>query len=280
MRSWTTSSPSARRTSADRSTPARTRSRSTSPRAGSRASSIRRAGCSATSSRSTTGCSTASRTRSGPGSACTRARAGTWTRRTAPTSTTPSCCPTCSSSTSATCTSRWRASRTRAGVLDIIAEHLRPDQRIFVGVTDPIDPAVESPEQVRDRVLEAADRLPQDRLGTTDDCGFSPFGDDTRRRATSRSRRSARGSRGRSSPRSARTLGGSPALTSRSARRAGVSRFAPASSSHPNTSFRIPSAVTPITSPRWERPEHAAQPRELVRVGVHLGRRRRPARPR
>ncbi len=63
-------------------------------------------------------------------------------------------------------------------VLDIIAEHLRPDQRIFVGVIDPIDPAVESPEQVRDRVLEAADRLPQDRLGTTDDCGFSPFGDD------------------------------------------------------------------------------------------------------
>jgi len=63
-------------------------------------------------------------------------------------------------------------------VLDVIAEHLRPEQRIFVGVTDPIDPAVESAEQVRDRVLEAADRLPKDRLGTTDDCGFSPFGDD------------------------------------------------------------------------------------------------------
>jgi 5-methyltetrahydropteroyltriglutamate--homocysteine methyltransferase len=63
-------------------------------------------------------------------------------------------------------------------VLDIIAEHLRPEQRIFVGVTDPIDPAVETPEQVRARVLEAADRLPKDRLGTTDDCGFSPFGDD------------------------------------------------------------------------------------------------------
>ena len=63
-------------------------------------------------------------------------------------------------------------------VLDIIAEHLRPDQRIFVGVIDPIDPRVETPEEVRDRVLEAADRLPKDRLGTTDDCGFSPFGDD------------------------------------------------------------------------------------------------------
>jgi methionine synthase II (cobalamin-independent) len=65
-----------------------------------------------------------------------------------------------------------------AHVLGIIAEHLRPEQRIFVGVTDPIDPAVESPEQVRDRVLQAAEHLPADRLGTTDDCGFSPFGDD------------------------------------------------------------------------------------------------------
>jgi 5-methyltetrahydropteroyltriglutamate--homocysteine methyltransferase len=63
-------------------------------------------------------------------------------------------------------------------VLAIIAEHLRPEQRIFVGVIDPIDPRVETPEEVRDRVLEAADRLPKDRLGTTDDCGFSPFGDD------------------------------------------------------------------------------------------------------
>jgi len=66
-----------------------------------------------------------------------------------------------------------------AGTLDLIAEHLRPEQRIFVGVIDPIDPSVESAEQVRDRVLEAASVLPVDRLGTTDDCGFSPFADDT-----------------------------------------------------------------------------------------------------
>jgi 5-methyltetrahydropteroyltriglutamate--homocysteine methyltransferase len=63
-------------------------------------------------------------------------------------------------------------------VLDIIAEHRRPEQRIFIGVTDPIDPEIESPEQVRDRVLVAAEHLPADRVGTTDDCGFSPFGDD------------------------------------------------------------------------------------------------------
>lgn len=67
----------------------------------------------------------------------------------------------------------------RRRVLELIREHARPDQRIFVGVTDPIDPRVETPEEVRDRVLEAADYLPPSGLGTTDDCGFSPFGDDT-----------------------------------------------------------------------------------------------------
>ena len=50
---------------------------------------------------------------------------------------------------------------------------------VFVGVTDPIDPRVESPEEVRDRVLEAAEHIPLAQLGTTDDCGFAPFGDDT-----------------------------------------------------------------------------------------------------
>lgn len=67
----------------------------------------------------------------------------------------------------------------RPRVLRAIAEHSRADQVIFVGVTDPIDPNVESAEDVRDRVLEAAEFIALDRLGTTDDCGFSPFGDDT-----------------------------------------------------------------------------------------------------
>ena len=52
------------------------------------------------------------------------------------------------------------------------------NRRIFVGVTDPIDPRVETAEEVRDRVLEAARFIDPSRLGTTDDCGFSPFGDD------------------------------------------------------------------------------------------------------
>jgi 5-methyltetrahydropteroyltriglutamate--homocysteine methyltransferase len=67
----------------------------------------------------------------------------------------------------------------RPRVLEIIKQHAPPEARIFVGVIDPIDPRVESAEEVRDRVLEAAEHIPLEQLGTCDDCGFSPFGDDT-----------------------------------------------------------------------------------------------------
>jgi 5-methyltetrahydropteroyltriglutamate--homocysteine methyltransferase len=66
-----------------------------------------------------------------------------------------------------------------ARVLGIIKEQLRADQKVFVGVIDVLDPRVESPETVRDRLLQAAEYLPLEQLGSTDDCGFSPFGDDT-----------------------------------------------------------------------------------------------------
>jgi 5-methyltetrahydropteroyltriglutamate--homocysteine methyltransferase len=69
--------------------------------------------------------------------------------------------------------------RDRRHVLKIIRKYLRPDQRIFVGVTTPIHPRVEAPEEIRDRVLEASEYIPVEQLGTTDDCGFSPFSDDT-----------------------------------------------------------------------------------------------------
>lgn len=67
----------------------------------------------------------------------------------------------------------------RVNVLKIIRKFLKPDQRVFVGVVAPIDPHMETPEEVRERVLEAAGFIPVDQLGTTDDCGFSPFSDDT-----------------------------------------------------------------------------------------------------
>ena len=65
-----------------------------------------------------------------------------------------------------------------ARVLDVVRRHSTEEQTIFLGVTDVNDPRVESPEEVRDTVLRAAEHLPVGRLGTTDDCGFSPFGDD------------------------------------------------------------------------------------------------------
>ena len=39
-------------------------------------------------------------------------------------------------------------------------------------------PEVETPEQVRDELLPAAKHIPKERLGATDDCGFSPFSRD------------------------------------------------------------------------------------------------------
>src|ERR1700693_4303520 len=67
----------------------------------------------------------------------------------------------------------------RERVLKMIRQYLKPEQRAFVGVISPIDPRVDTPEEVRDRVLEAAEYIPVEQLGTTDDCGFAPFSDDT-----------------------------------------------------------------------------------------------------
>jgi 5-methyltetrahydropteroyltriglutamate--homocysteine methyltransferase len=67
----------------------------------------------------------------------------------------------------------------RPRVLKLISKHLRPDQRVFVGVIAPIHPRIETAEEVRDHVIEASEYIPVGQLGTTDDCGFAPFSDDT-----------------------------------------------------------------------------------------------------
>jgi len=66
----------------------------------------------------------------------------------------------------------------RIKVLKVIKQYLKPTQTVFVGVIDVLSPKIETKEEVRDRVLEAADYIPLNQLGTTDDCGFSPFCDD------------------------------------------------------------------------------------------------------
>jgi len=67
----------------------------------------------------------------------------------------------------------------RVRVLKIIRAHMKADQSVFIGVVAPIHPRIETPEEIRDRILEAAKYIPVERLGTTDDCGFAPFSDDT-----------------------------------------------------------------------------------------------------
>jgi methionine synthase II (cobalamin-independent) len=65
-------------------------------------------------------------------------------------------------------------------VYKLCAEHSRADangvpQICFVGVIDPLNPKVEAAESVRDELVLAAKYIPVERLGSTDDCGFSPF---------------------------------------------------------------------------------------------------------
>lgn len=67
----------------------------------------------------------------------------------------------------------------RERILRLVAELAANHHLIFIGVIDPINPAIETAAQVRDRILEAAALIPLHNLGTTDDCGFAPFADDT-----------------------------------------------------------------------------------------------------
>jgi 5-methyltetrahydropteroyltriglutamate--homocysteine methyltransferase len=63
--------------------------------------------------------------------------------------------------------------------LRLIKTLLQPGLRVFIGVIDPINPHIETAEEVKERVLQAAKFIPLENLGTTDDCGFSPFVDDS-----------------------------------------------------------------------------------------------------
>jgi methionine synthase II (cobalamin-independent) len=70
--------------------------------------------------------------------------------------------------------------RDKDRVYKLIGEHLRDDangvaQVAYVGVINPLNPRVESPEEVRDALVRAANFIPKEQLGSTDDCGFSPF---------------------------------------------------------------------------------------------------------
>jgi 5-methyltetrahydropteroyltriglutamate--homocysteine methyltransferase len=71
----------------------------------------------------------------------------------------------------------------RKKVLEIIKQYLKPSQKVFIGVTDINSRNIETADEISDMIIEAVKYIPVDQLGTTDDCGFSPFCDD---RSTSR----------------------------------------------------------------------------------------------
>lgn len=66
----------------------------------------------------------------------------------------------------------------KQSVLESIRENIRPGQRVFLGVTDVLNPKIETPAEICDLLLQAAEYIPLNQLGSTDDCGFSPFADD------------------------------------------------------------------------------------------------------
>ena len=75
----------------------------------------------------------------------------------------------------------------RENVYKLCGRYRRDDadgvsQVCFMGVIDPLNPAVETAEHVRDELIAASRHIPANRLGATDDCGFSPFSRDVKPR--------------------------------------------------------------------------------------------------
>jgi methionine synthase II (cobalamin-independent) len=70
--------------------------------------------------------------------------------------------------------------RDKDPVYESIGKHSRDDangvpQMCYVGVTVTQSPRVESSQEICDQLVRAANFIPKNRLGSTDDCGFSPF---------------------------------------------------------------------------------------------------------
>jgi methionine synthase II (cobalamin-independent) len=75
---------------------------------------------------------------------------------------------------------QFASEREKDPVLELIGAHSRDDangvaQVCYLGVTNPQNPRVESAQEICDLLVRAADFIPKERLGATDDCGFSPF---------------------------------------------------------------------------------------------------------
>ena len=70
--------------------------------------------------------------------------------------------------------------RDKDPVFESIGKHLRTDadgvaQMAYIGCTVTQSPRVESPTEIANTLVRAANFIPKEQLGSTDDCGFSPF---------------------------------------------------------------------------------------------------------
>jgi methionine synthase II (cobalamin-independent) len=70
--------------------------------------------------------------------------------------------------------------RDKDPVFRSIGEHLRSDadgvvQMAYIGSTVTQSPRVESPQEIADNLIRAANFIDKNQIGSTDDCGFSPF---------------------------------------------------------------------------------------------------------
>jgi methionine synthase II (cobalamin-independent) len=75
--------------------------------------------------------------------------------------------------------------RDRERAHKLIGLHSREDangvpQICYIGVTITQSPRPESPQEICDHLIAAAKHIPKERLGSTDDCGFSPFSIDAK----------------------------------------------------------------------------------------------------
>ena len=73
-----------------------------------------------------------------------------------------------------------KSERNQEQVFKDIAASLRADangvrQMAYLGVVNPGNPRVESAQEICDQLVTAAKYIPKDQIGSTDDCGFSPF---------------------------------------------------------------------------------------------------------
>jgi methionine synthase II (cobalamin-independent) len=70
--------------------------------------------------------------------------------------------------------------REKDPVYEAIGQHLRSDadgvaQMAYIGVCVTQSPRPESPQEIADNLIRAANFIPKEQIGSTDDCGFSPF---------------------------------------------------------------------------------------------------------